>query len=111
MTPHIFFHLLNIKLEIQFHHQDIVMFYFFFRIRTAFIYLSNKGFTKNEPLDDKLPMEQPFILNKSLEMLDKNGRLSFYLASKGITDKFLEKLSGYKRLSIPSNVFNIANYR
>ena len=81
------------------------------KYRTAFIYLSNKGFTKNEPLDDKLPMEQPFILNKSLEMLDKNGKLSFYLASKGITDKFLEKLSGYRRITTPSNVVNIDNYR
>ena len=56
-------------------------------------------------------MEQPFILNKSLEMLDKNGKLSFYLASKGITDKFLEKLSGYRRITTPSNVVNIDNYR
>lgn len=79
------------------------------KYRTACIYLSNKGFTKNEPLDDILPMERPFILSKSLEMLEKNGSLNFYLEDRGYTESFFEKLSGYKVSK--GNVINISCFR
>ena len=81
------------------------------KYRSAFIYLNNNGYTKNEPLDDSLAMEQPFILHKSLEMLDKNNRLSYYINTRGISTYFLEKLCGYHFHSRPNNVINIENYR
>lgn len=81
------------------------------KYRSAFIYLNNNGYTKNEPLDDILPMEQPVILHKSLEMLDKNDRLSYYMNTRGISSNFLEQLSGYHFCSHPKNIVNIENYR
>lgn len=81
------------------------------KYRSAFIYLNNNGYTKNEPLDDILPMEQPIMLHKSLEMLEKNDRLSYYMNTQGINSIFLEKLTGYHLCSQHNNIVNIDNYR
>lgn len=81
------------------------------KYRSAFIYLNNNGYTKNEPLDDVLPMEKPLLLHKSLEMLDRHDRLSYYMNTYGINSAFLEHLSGYHLCSEAKNVVNIDNYR
>lgn len=81
------------------------------KYRSACIYLNNRGYTKKEPLDDSIPLEQPIVLNKSLKMLETNGKLDYYLKTRGIKDSFLEKLSGYKPNNIANNVICIDSYR
>lgn len=80
------------------------------KYRSACIYLNNQGYTKNEPLDDQIPMEEPCVLSKALSMLEDNGKLSCYMQDKGITSSFLEKLCGYKRHRT-TNIINIDSYR
>lgn len=82
------------------------------KYRSAYIYMNNKGYMKKEPLDDDIPMEQPFVMNRALSMLEKNGQLEYYLRNKkGIKAKFLEKLCGYRLCYSDNNVVSIDSYR
>lgn len=81
------------------------------KYRSACIYLNNNGYTKREPLDDDISIEEPFILSKALNMLEDNGKLYCYMKKEGIKPNFLEKLCGYKQRNLESNVVNIDSFR
>ena len=44
-------------------------------------------------------------------MLENNGKLDYYLKTRGVKDSFFEKLSGYKLNNIANNVISIDSYR
>lgn len=68
------------------------------QMRSGYIFLNKKGYSKVEPLDDQLPVEQPHLLNDIFENLDST-RWQKTLINLGLTQQFVQHL--LPRVSLP----------
>lgn len=89
--------------------------------RTANIYLSKRGFTKEEPYDNRISLDYPELLPNSLSLLLKSYGLSFggLLKELGVKVKFLVDLTQtgsalmplLNELDLPENITSISAYK
>jgi Zn-dependent peptidase ImmA (M78 family) len=70
------------------------------QMRSGYIYLNKKGYSKIEPLDDQLPIEVPHLLSDIFTNLDC-AKWQQALMELGLTHAFVQKL--LPRVSLPKN--------
>lgn len=68
------------------------------QMRSGYIFLNKKGYSKIEPLDEQLPVEAPHLLNDMFENLD-NARWQKTLINLGLTQQFVQHL--LPRVTLP----------
>lgn len=61
------------------------------QMRSGYIFLNKKGYSKIEPMDAQLPIEEPHLLNEIFGNLD-NVRWQKTLVSLGLTQEFVQNL-------------------
>ncbi len=89
--------------------------------RTANIYLSKRGYTKEERYDDQVSLDYPELLPNSLSLLLKSYGLNFggLLKELGVKAKFLIDLTQtdsiltplLNELDLPENITSISAYK
>lgn len=64
--------------------------------RRGYIHLNSKGYTKSEPGDENIPLEEPTLLSKAIEMLDDSAWIEI-LQRTGLTVELVRELFGVNR--------------
>ncbi|MGL4350486.1 MAG: hypothetical protein ACRCT2_08005, partial [Plesiomonas shigelloides] len=62
---------------------------------SGFLFLNTKGYTKEEPGDELIPMEAPTLLNRAIEVLP-HKEWSAILAFIGVKEEIIFELFGIR---------------
>jgi len=82
------------------------------QMRTGFIHLNSKGFTKDEKGDDLIISEEPIMLSQAIELLDSSSWKQV-LKDSNLKHEFVSKMFGIERpLHLyPDNLVSLHKYK